>query len=49
MVGADLKKIFEIISCKIRQYLPDENLAIYYTAKKTDYCFLGKIGRWMSC
>ena len=50
MVGWDVKKIFEIISCKRdKKHLPEENLAKHYTAKKFDYCFLGKIGRRMSC
>ena len=34
MVGSDVKKIFEIISCKrAKKHLQDLNLAKYYTAK----------------
>ena len=50
MVGSDVKKSVEIISCLVLKSISQSlNLAKYYTAKKTDYFFWGKIGRRMSC
>ena len=48
MVGCDVKKMFEIISCKrAKKHLQEQNLAKYYTAKKLIIVFMGKIGRRM--